>query len=283
MPRKPRADTASAEALRRPDGRFRPHPSGGRRFRAGIRGRRGGFVSRLTAAFLCVGLVQLSPGHAFSQQGDWIYDIFVKKCREAGGSPASSLQEYKQGKPFRCDQGGSGQSRSLPAGTCEKDAKENVDWVFRDKGAKATYAGAFNRGLSPFDSVVYAQGHNPSAQRVLKACRSWVEAYLATLGASRDGPSLSDRKLGAQDCRCISVIPIGANSQGRNRYRVSNSCDAMQVSVHFIDAVDGFSSWGSAGLLANGSSSILTVPDWKLPSIAAVQLRDAASSQSCVF
>ncbi|MDW6024179.1 hypothetical protein SAZ10_20735 [Mesorhizobium sp. BAC0120] len=164
-----------------------------------------------------------------------------------------------------------------------------MDWVFRDQGARGTYARLFNEGGTPFDSVLGAQGHNPSAQNALLGCRPWVESYLASLGASRDGPALGDRKLSARDCECISVIPVGANEQGRATYRVSNSCDGMKVAVRFVGDIlnstarDAFSSWGSAGLLAAGLSSEITAPELKYTSIAAVNLKNASSSYTCNF
>jgi hypothetical protein len=246
-------------------------------------------VLRSVALVPALGLLAMLPDAALSQPSDWIYDIFVKECREAGGRPASSMEEYRRGEQFRCDRGGSGQSNAVPEGVCSTEAKEAVDWVFRDKGARATYTRLFSEGRTPFDSVVGAQGHNPSAQDVLLGCRPWVETYLASLGATRNGPALGNRKLDARDCECISVIPVGANEQGRATYRVSNSCDGMNVAVRFVgdilslSARDAFSSWGSAGLLAYGLSSEVMAPDLKYTSIATVKLKNASSSYTCNF
>jgi hypothetical protein len=75
--------------------------------------------------------------------------------------------------------GSSGAPQIPPAGCAE--AKENVDWVFRDAGARNTFARNRGQGKAPFDSVYAAQGHNPSAQKTLAACMDWVISYLATL------------------------------------------------------------------------------------------------------
>jgi len=65
----------------------------------------------------------------------------------------------------------------VPAG-CE-DAKINADWVlFRDNAARLVYEARRNAGTPPFEALLFAQAHNPSAQGHLRLCRRWVEHYL---------------------------------------------------------------------------------------------------------
>lgn len=238
---------------------------------------------------LCL-LMLFAIDRAQSQEGDWIYDIFVKECQKAGGRAASSLEAYKRGEPFRCDQGSTGSSQPSSQAMCETEAKESVDWVFRDGGARGTYDRALREGRSPFESVFHAQGHNPSAQDTLTACRPWVEAYLSKLGAKPDTSPLGKRKLSAKDCRCISVEPVGRNSQGgRAIYRVTNSCDGMYVTVHFDE--DNLSTTGGpalsttadAGLLTTGQQTSIQGSGRNYTSIKGYDLENAASRYACRF
>lgn len=77
-------------------------------------------------------------------------------------------------------------AKSTMGGQCSA-VKENIDWVFRDRGAQATYAQQMQAGKSDFEAVVGAQGHNRPVQDLLRRCQSVAEAYLASRGAPGEG------------------------------------------------------------------------------------------------
>jgi hypothetical protein len=164
-----------------------------------------------------------------------------------------------------------------------------VDWVFRDHGATGTYQRALKGGASPFQSVFEAQAHNPSAQEILLGCRAVIEAYLARLGARPDSRPLSRHQLGARDCRCISIEPVGEDHHRRAVYRVTNSCDGLLVAVQFAEdilsltASPALSSWAHAGQLMKDMSVELTGPDRRFSMIAGVAIENAVSTHSCRF
>jgi hypothetical protein len=177
-------------------------------------------------------------------------------------------------------------ARSMTGEQCSQ-VKENIEWVFRDRGAQATYDQQRGTGKSAFEAVVGAQGHNRPVQDLLRRCQAWAEAYLASYGAQGGGVTLSNRPLGESDCRCISAVPTGdVDFNGSAAYKVTNSCDGLDVSVRFTDAVspDGvFSSWAQAGLMGTGQERIVQVsPIYLVPSISAYSLRNAAGAYTCV-
>ncbi|MEQ1715802.1 MAG: hypothetical protein ABL907_07440 [Hyphomicrobium sp.] len=244
-----------------------------------------------------IAAISLSVASAHAQQdGAWIYDIFVQKCRESGGSPGSTREQYLRGEKFVCRDSSSGRSTGRPPANCSTEAKINVDWVFNDGGARSTYTRQRASGLSPFDAVVAAQGHNPNVQALLRQCQAWVDSYLLSRadlpspGAPGD-PTLSRRKLGPGDCRCISVLPTGTtNSNGMAGYRVVNTCDPLKAAVRFVGDIArlspgyGLSSWAQAGLVGGGKeATVYAPPDWTLVSIKAVTLTSTANSHTCNF
>lgn len=241
---------------------------------------------RTLAVMALTAFAEFFPANvAFGQEGDWIYDVFVDECRKAGGSPASSLNDYRRGEQFRCDQNGAGRSgTALTDAVCETEAKEGVDWVFRDAGARATYARALQDGRTPFDSVVHAQGHNPSAQAVLRRCRGWTEAYLADIGEVGQ-----PRPLSAKDCECISVEQVRVDARRRAVYRISNSCDPMHISIRFgadilsLTGGPALSSWVRVGTLARGAEARIFAPDRKFSTMVGIALENPSSSFSCTF
>lgn len=249
---------------------------------------------RLTAQtlLLSLGLLTCSSPSA-GEESDWIYNVFVAKCREAGGVAVTTIEEYRSGQEFKCDSGGSGRSSNseAPSTECEGEAKINVDWVFADKGAFRRFTNARDQGASAFESVISAQDHNPGVQALLRRCASWVEGYLADKGAGGPAEARNERRqLRQDDCRCISVVPMAASGQRAGpAFRVSNSCDRMTVKVRFIGDIlnltarDAFSSWANAGPLAAGEASIVSAPDWKFVSIRAVGLSNGSSSFTCNF
>jgi hypothetical protein len=164
-----------------------------------------------------------------------------------------------------------------PAGPCdEEDAKKNVDWVFNDRGAHNHYLSEIGDGLSPFDALIAAQGHNPPVQKKLRLCQAFVESYLASKDQVPTGSTLPDRGLSSRDCKCISVLP------GADGYNVINSCDAMSVNVQFVDGANTMiSSWANAGILSKGQSTTVPFPSYTIPSINAVALRTAYSRVMC--
>ncbi len=178
----------------------------------------------------------------------------------------------------RCLRGGGGASQAPPAPPGCEEAKENVDWVFRDAGAKNRYLGGRSAGKSAFDSVYAAQAHNPAAQRTLLDCQQWVIDYLGRGGAPGGNPP-DDPPPGDADCSCASVIPVG----GR-RFQVRNSCPPMKMSVRFVDAMnDTRSAWVAAGQVSPAMSKTITAPEYELPSISAVSLRTSTTSIVCRF
>lgn len=85
---------------------------------------------------------------------------------------------------------------------CRRDiAKINIDWVFSDAGAKATYARNRRGGRTPYEAVLHAQGHNSSAQESIRACAGFATKYAA----------MKDRQL-----RDGSRAPLGCEQAERN-------------------------------------------------------------------
>jgi len=61
---------------------------------------------------------------------------------------------------------------------CRRDeARINIDWVFNDAGARATYQTGRRGGQTPFEACIRAQGHNPRAARVIQECSSFSMRY----------------------------------------------------------------------------------------------------------
>jgi hypothetical protein len=58
---------------------------------------------------------------------------------------------------------------NTPPTVVSAEARNNIAWVFEDAGAKQTYETAVSRGLSRYQAVLAAQGHNPSAQETVAA------------------------------------------------------------------------------------------------------------------
>lgn len=162
-------------------------------------------------------------------------------------------------------------------------AKINVDWIFADRGARATFESHRQGGESPFAAAVSAQAHNPPVQVLLRQCRSWVEAYLGR----GDGCTLSDGPPGPAACRCISVLLTGQHDQtGAPSYKVTNSCaDTFRIAVRFVDAVTSgaAASFGPAQLVCPGRSFVTRAPQtFQIPSIDAVGLQSGSGSYTCV-
>jgi len=244
----------------------------------------------LLALMMVVALGRFGAGPAGAQQqGAWIYDVFVQKCREAGGTPGTSKEQFLRGETFQCRNGGA--SRPTPGGAtaCGTEAKINVDWVFQDRGARARYAERRRQGDVPFDAVVAAQAHNPRVQSLLRGCRDWVESYLAGMGeadAGRRSPTPPTRA----DCRCISVLPTNdLDWQGRLAYRVINSCDALEVAVSFgydilrlsPDPNRAFTSLAQAGQVGRNEERLVRAPAGTIVTIKGYALRRAGVTVAC--
>ncbi len=85
----------------------------------------------------------------------------------------------------------------VPAGCAE--AKQNIDWVMqRDAGAWRSYSSARRRS-GPYDSLLFAQRHNPHAQLTIQRCAGWAEAYARLL--ERNGRTPDPSAGGDQDQR----------------------------------------------------------------------------------
>jgi hypothetical protein len=176
-----------------------------------------------------------------------------------------------------------GASSPLPFGMCATEARINVDWVFSDPGARATYHRLRGTGRSAFEAVVGAQAHNARVQDLFRRCQAWTQSYLSQLGEGRDGVTLSNRALTAADCSCISVLPAGVRL-----FRATNSCDSLEVAVNFTGDILHFSPdpWalsapGRLGVLGPNQALIIRAPDWVVVNIAGYALRSAVNSISC--
>lgn len=170
------------------------------------------------------------------------------------------------------------------------EAKENIDWVFRDSGAKASFADARRRAYSPLDAVIFAQRHNAHAQQTIEECANWAASYLETVAGATVSASnkvnLSNKPLGARDCRCVSVVPTNdVDFSGRRAYRVTNSCDGLLVGVQFIEKYpsNSMTSWAEIGALGSNDEIIVRAPAYKLTSIRAVSIRNVAGSFTCMM
>ena len=172
---------------------------------------------------------------------------------------------------------------------CTTEARQNVDWVLNNGGARATYRNRLYAGNTAFDAVVGAQGHNPKAQAILRTCQVWVKNYLLQLGPPDRHLMLSNRRLTNADCQCISVLPTGEYDwQKRQAYRVVNTCDALSVAVNFTGDIAsyspnpaGFSSVAQAGRLDTNQERRVWAPDWKVVSVSSFTLRSTAGSLTC--
>jgi len=69
-------------------------------------------------------------------------------------------------------------------GACA-EAKIDIAWVLQgDAGARATFQGGLQNGMSPLDAVIWAQHHDPHAQDVIRQCPSSVGLIASMLGLS---------------------------------------------------------------------------------------------------
>lgn len=249
-------------------------------------------LRRVWMAALLLAAIRLTgmTGLALAQQSSWTYDIFVNECRKAGGMVGSTREQYMRGERFICDRsGGGGQSRGGNDRVCA-EAKINIDWVlFSDRGAYARFSQARGRGFSPLDAIIFAQSHNGNAQQTIMNCKDWATSYLggipaAGAGGPSNGVTLSNRSLGPSDCRCVTVLPTDeVDFGGRRAYRVSNSCDGLEISVQFIEKVPdrSMSSASPFSLLGSGAETKIWAPAYKLASISGFSMRNVASSFTC--
>lgn len=241
-------------------------------------------------ALLCIAVVSI-VGSANAGDGEACrerYDQSVGTCAlEAQKTAPDGDYSYytKCGARFepeyqRClaegNSSGASQPGSPPVG-CSA-AKENIDWIFRDSGARNTFLANRSEGKDAFSSAIAAQAHNPAAQRTLMECQSWATDYVNGLDPSR-GPAMPDRTLGQRDCECITIVPLGGF-----RYRVSNSCDEMRMMVRFADAANSTRhAWADAGIVSGGGQSTVSAPAYEIVSISGANLKNSTSSVTCVY
>jgi hypothetical protein len=96
---------------------------------------------------------------------------------------------------------GSSRSVGSPAGCDTAQARQNIDWVFVDNGAFATFTSFLEDGSSLLDAVIGAQGHNPNAQAQIRSCAAWAASYIAsTYGGAAAGVSSTQASGGPQSC-----------------------------------------------------------------------------------
>ncbi|CDN58458.1 Hypothetical protein RG1141_PB01100 (plasmid) [Neorhizobium galegae bv. officinalis bv. officinalis str. HAMBI 1141] len=150
------------------------------------------------------------------------------------------------------------------------EVRESIDWVFRDAGARQTYARGLQQGLEPVEAIIEAQQHNPRAMNQLRGCREFISAYLNK--ALAPPPS-------AADCSCVSVIPAGA------RYTISNSCpESFRISAEIVDAANtARRARIDVGSIEGGESKSVTAPAFTVPSIKSTTLFRGGQSQICPY
>ncbi|MCK0209147.1 hypothetical protein MWN33_14015 [Starkeya koreensis] len=229
-----------------------------------------------------LGLICATPISA--QDNAWIYNTFVDKCRAAGGTPGSSLAQFQRGETFVCRQGG-GASVTGPGDDCERTARQNVDWVLRDRGALTTFTRLTASGYAAVDAVIEAQAHNFRAQESIRRCRDWAIEYLARVyGPDRTKP------VTASDCSCITVLPHENRDAQRFSYSVRNACDPMDVAIQFggdilkMSASVAMSAWAAAGRLSPGQQAVVSTPQgWTYATILATRLTRGSSSYTCRY
>ncbi|MDK9695248.1 MAG: hypothetical protein OEL76_02520 [Siculibacillus sp.] len=181
----------------------------------------------------------------------------------------------------KCLSGGTtGASVAAPPEGCG-EAREAIDWIFRDGGATRTYSTARRNGQGILQALITAQSHNGRAQTALRDCANWAVAYAGprdTGGAPLGGTATSGPK--PADCRCISVLPNGSS------FSVTNSCSTFEVSVNFTDASTngGLAGWVNAGRVGPAEPATIRAPaTYRVPSIRAVEIRNGAGSFVCRY
>jgi hypothetical protein len=207
-------------------------------------------------------------------------------CVHETGSSNSPMCRRQAVLDCSCDPS-TDRCRGLQACTpaLQAKAKINVDWVFSNAGAKATYQLHRSMGESAFQAVESAQAHNTPVQALLRECQGWVEDYLHQQG----GCTLGRNPPGPQDCSCVSVIPTGSvDDTGTPYYRVIDSCPedhAFNVSVGFVDAHAGGNSpsYGQPQLSCPSQPFTVRPPQtYPIPSISSINLQNAGGTYTCV-
>ena len=101
-----------------------------------------------------------------------------------------------------------------------------------------------------------------------------------------DSVVTSTRILTADDCKCISVLPVVPGV----KYNVTNSCEPLFVAVEFTGDIlrlsprtDAMSTWARLGPVITSSTANLGDNGWTITSIAAIALRNKTSAVSCSF
>ena len=84
-----------------------------------------------------------------------------------------------------------------------REARRHIDWVFDDRGARATLREAVAyRNYPPYDAVLYAQDHNRDAQAAIEDCyrrsRRYIDERYASLPGKEIRPGRPDE--GYYDC-----------------------------------------------------------------------------------
>ena len=235
----------------------------------------------------------ICSGNPFCSQGTWTCSGDSLAYTTSAGTYVYTLQPsgvMTYGSVVVTRIGGSVATSQSGKKQCKLDeAKANFNWVFSDDGAKNSFAAARNRGLSPLNSVIQAQAHNPRAQQTLRDCAGWVEAELAGKGVKKSKDDLPNRRLGQADCKCLSVLPSQTSTKGYN-VSMDTRCDTMDIGVKLTGdqgVPSGnlpLSSDARIGILRAGQTQFFKSPDyWSITSIKAVTLRNASSTFVCNF
>ncbi|WP_105439453.1 hypothetical protein [Neorhizobium sp. T25_13] len=150
------------------------------------------------------------------------------------------------------------------------EMRANIDWVFRDAGARQTYARGLRKGLEPEEAVIEAQQHNPRVMNQLQGCRDFISAYL-------NKPPMSPPS--AADCSCVSIIPGGAG------YIVSNSCPtSFGFLVEIVDSANAARKTRmDLGSIEGGQSKSVNAPAFAVPSIGSTTLSRGGKLQFCPY
>jgi hypothetical protein len=160
--------------------------------------------------FALLFLYSLHPSMADEAACRAQYDDMLGRCmlESQGTAPSGDFsyislcqRKYEPELQHCITTGSQSNLSTLPPPGCP-DAKEAVDWVFRDAGARQTYLTNRQNGRSPFDAVFNAQAHNPRAQADLNNCRNWVTGYLGTVPLANGGiPTVGSPAPGCDDAR----------------------------------------------------------------------------------
>ena len=220
-------------------------------------------ITFLIVIATCIGLSPIFPRDAVSAMS--CSDQLIQMTAACMGGDLTKAAECRRRAELR------GCSNLGGANACDtSEMRANIDWVFRDAGARQTYARGLRKGLEPEEAVIEAQQHNPRAMNQLQGCRDFISAYL------NRPPTLPPS---AADCSCVSIIPGGAG------YIVSNSCPtSFRFLVEIVDAANAARKTRiDVGRIEGGQSKSVNAPAFTVPSISSTTLSRGGKLQFCPY